>query len=233
MSLPKIDLPLYELELPSTEKKVKFRPFTVKEEKILLTAQESKDPDQMVMAIKQIINNCLVDYDINKMSVFDLEYVLISLRSKSVDNMVEFEIDDPETKERVQLELDLTKVKVHKDPKHKRTIKLDDVYTLYMRYPSVDEFIEISKKENLTAEENFDILVSCMDQLVSEKDVFKFKDFSKKEVDAFIESLSSDVVKEMKVFFDTMPKTRHEIKYKNSKGNEKTFVLEGTQSFFI
>jgi hypothetical protein len=233
MPLPKIDLPLYELALPSNGKKVKYRPFTVKEEKILLTAQQSKDPDHIVTAIKQIVNNCIQDYDIEKLALFDLEYILINIRSRSVDNNVEFEIEDPDTKEKIKLQLNLENVKVHKDESHTNKIQVDSKYTLFLRYPTIDDFAEILSKDNLSPEESYEILISCIDKLASDDEVYNFKDFTKKQVDEFIESLHSDVTKKIKQFFDTMPKVRHEMPYKNSNGEEKIFTIQGTQSFFM
>jgi hypothetical protein len=233
MPLPKIDLPLYELILPSNGKKVQYRPFTVKEEKILLTAQQSKDSEQIVMAIKQIVNNCIQDYDINKLALFDLEYILINVRSRSVDNNVEFEIEDPDTKEKIKLKLNLQDVKVHKDENHTNKIPIDDTYTLFLKYPTIDDFSEILDKTELTAEKSYEILISCIDILASENEVYNFKDFTKKQVDEFVDSLNSDVTKKIKIFFDTMPKVRHEMPYKNSKGDDKIFTIQGTQSFFI
>lgn len=233
MPLPKIDLPLYELALPSNEKKVRYRPFTVKEEKILLTAQQSKDPQQIVTAIKQIVNNCVQDYDVDDLALFDLEYLLINIRAKSVDNSVEFEIEDPETKEKIKLTLDLQNVKVHRDEKHSNKIQVDDKYTLFLKYPTIDDFAEILNKENLSPEESYKVLISCIDMLASEDEVYNFKDFNEKQVDEFIESLHSDVTKKIKTFFDTMPKVRHEMPYKNKNGEQKTFTIQGTQSFFM
>jgi hypothetical protein len=233
MPLPKIDLPLYQCELPSTGKKIKFRPFTVKEEKILLTAQESNESNQVMLAIKQILNNCLQDVDVSQLAVFDIEYLLIQLRSKSVDNKVEFEITDPETEEKVKLELDLGKVKVLKNESHTNQVKISDQYSLFLKYPSIDQFEKLMEKEEQTAEDSYDVMISCLDKLASEDEVYNFKDLSKKEIDEFVESLPSDIMKSIKVFFDTMPKVRHEMKYKNSNGNEQVFVVEGTQSFFI
>lgn len=232
MALPKIELPIYELTLPSTGKKIQYRPFTVKEEKILLTAQQSKDPDQIIIAIKQIVNNCILEYDIDKLSLFDLEYILINVRSRSVDNTVEFEIEDPDTKEKVKLVLNLENVKVYVDEAHTNKIPVDDKYTLFLKYPTIDDFSEIVKKKDLSPEKSYEILISCIDKLASENEVFNFKDFTKKQVDEFIESLHSDVTKKIKLFFDTMPKVRHDIQYKNSKGDERVFTIQGTQSFF-
>lgn len=232
MALPKIDLPLYELKLPSTGEKVKFRPFTVKEEKILLIAQESKDPAQVINATIQIVNNCLIDFDVDNLALFDIEFILITLRSKSIDNTVDFEIKDPETDENIKLTLDLNNVKVEINEEHSNKIKIDDTYTLFLKYPGIDKFDKMTK-ENLTAEDTFEILISCIDKLVSEEEVFKIKDFTKKEVDNFIESLNSDVTRQIKKFFDTMPKIRHEMPYTNKDGKEKVFVIEGSQTFFI
>lgn len=233
MALPKIDLPLYQCELPSTGKKIKYRPFTVKEEKILLTAQESKEPAQIMLAIKQILNNCLYEIDVSHLAIFDIEYMLIQLRSRSVDNTAEFEITDPETEEKIKLEINLADVKVKRNEDHTNKIKISEDYTLFLHYPSIDQFEALMEKEEQTAEDSFNVMIACLDKLASKDDVYKFKDFPKKEVDEFVDSLHSDTIKEIKKFFDTMPKIRHEIPYKNSKGDQKTFVLEGTQTFFI
>lgn len=233
MPLPKIDLPLYELTLPSNDKKIKYRPFTVKEEKILLTAQQSKDPDQIVTAIKQIVNNCIIDYSIDKLSLFDLEYLLINIRSKSVDNNVEFEIEDPDTSEKVKLKLNLDNVKVYRNDNHTNKIVLDDTYTLFLKYPTIDDFSEMLKGKEISPEKSYEILMSCIDKLASESEVYNFKDFTPKQVDEFIDSLHADTTKRIKEFFDTMPKVRHEMPYKNSNGDEKIFTIQGTQSFFM
>jgi hypothetical protein len=233
MALPKIDLPVYQCELPSTGKKIKFVPFTVKEEKILLTAQESGETEQMMISIKQILNNCLIENTIDELSVFDIEYLLIQLRSKSVDNEIEFEIKDPETEETVKLKLDLGLVKVHRNEEHSNKIKISDQYTLFLKYPSIEQFGEFLGKEQQTAEDSYAIMIACLDKLASEEEVYNFKDFPQNEVNDFVESLHADTIKNIKKFFDTMPKVRHEIAYKNSKGENKIFVMEGTQTFFI
>ena len=233
MALPKIDLPLYQCELPSTGKKIKYRPFTVKEEKILLTAQESKEPAQIMLAIKQILNNCLYEIDVSDLAIFDIEYMLIQLRSKSVDNMAEFETTDPDTEEKIKLEMNLGDVKVNRNEEHTNKIKISEDYTLFLHYPNIEQFEALMGKEEQTSEDSFNIMIACLDKLASKDDVYKFKDFPKKEVDEFVDSLHSDTIRDIKKFFDTMPKIRHEIPYKNSKGDQKTFVLEGTQTFFI
>ena len=231
--LPKIDLPLFELELPSSGKKIKYRPFTVKEEKILLVAQESDEPEQTVLSVKQIVNNCLLDIDVEKLAMFDLEYVLLMLRSKSVDNNIKFAIKDPDTEETVELEIDLNEVKVTRDDEHSNRVKINDDYTLFLRYPTIEEFIKIAGADQKDPLVNYFIMISCFDKIASEDDVYKFEDYTDGEIDDFMENLQGDVLKTIQKFFETMPKLRHEMKYTNKNGKEQTFVIEGMRSFFI
>jgi len=233
MALPKIDLPIYELELPSNGKKVKYRPFTVKEEKILLIAKESEDSNQVINSIKQIVNNCLIDCDIDDLALFDLEYIIVIIRSKSIDRIVKFEILDPDTQETVPLELDLSKVEVEKNEDHVNKIQISDNFVMFLKYPGIDDFFDMVTDKNPSAEKNYNIMISCIEKIVSNDEVFNLKDFTKSEIDSFVESLSSDVTVKMKQFFDTIPKVTHKISYVNSKGEDKTFVIQGTQSFFM
>lgn len=232
MPLPKIDMPLFDLVLPSNGDKIKYRPFTVKEEKILLMAQESQDPKEILQGIKQVVNNCIFDYDFDNLALFDIEYLLVNIRARSVEDNVEFEITDPETEEKVNVSLNLRDVKVEKDEEHSNRIQINDTYTLFLKYPKVDDFFELMTEES-TQEQQFNVMLSCMDKLVSEDEVYNFKDFTKEEVDDFVEGLHSDTVRDLKKFFDTIPKIRHEIPYVNSNGQDKTFVIQGTQTFFI
>jgi hypothetical protein len=231
-TLPKIDKPIFELTLPSTGEIVRYTAFTVKEEKILLIAQELKEVDQALLSIKQVVNNCLINKNIDDLSMFDLEYVLLSLRSKSVDNTVSFAIRDPETEERVELSLDLNEVKLVNNENHSKQIKVNDQFTLIMRYPSINEFLMLMKDGVTDPESNFKLLIGCMDKLVGEDEVYEFKNFTQDEIEAFAEDLDSNTIKAIKRFFETMPTLRHEIKYMNKNGNEKTFVIEGMQTFF-
>lgn len=233
MPLPKIELPLFELELPSSGKKIKYRPFTVKEEKILLVAQESDEPEQTVLSVKQIVNNCLVDVDVEKLAMFDLEYVLLMLRSKSVDNNIKFAVKDPDTEENVELEIDLNEVKVTRDDEHSNRIKINDYYTLFLQYPTIEEFIKIAKSDKKDPLVNYFIMISCLDKIASEEEVYNFSDYTNEEIDDFMENLQGDVLKKIQKFFETMPKLRHEMKYTNKEGKEQTFVIEGMRSFFI
>lgn len=233
MALPKIDLPIFELELPSTGEKVKYRPFTVKEEKILLVAQESKDAQQEVLATKQVVNNCLIDKDISNLAMFDLEYVLLILRSRSVDNSMTFNVRDPDTKESVTLELDIENIKLVKDSSHTNKIKINEEYTLFLRYPSIDQYIDISNMDATDPLVNYYIMVSCLDNVASDDEIHYFKDYKPEEVDAFMEGVTGEVVKQIQIFFETMPRLRHELQYKNKEGKEQTFVIEGMRTFFM
>lgn len=234
MALPKIEQPLYELVIPSTEKKVKYRPFTVKEEKILLIAQESKDIDQVILSIKQIINNCIEGLNVETLAMFDLEYILINLRAKSVSNEIEFKIKDPETEESIELSLDINDIEIKKDADHEKIIKINSDISLVMSYPRIDQ-IRILKDANDDNKNDllFKMMISCIDSVVQGEEVMNLKDFSESEVDEFIDSLSTTHIEEIKHFFDTMPTLRYEKEYTRSDGKKKKFVAQGTETFFI
>lgn len=233
MALPKIELPIFELELPSTREAVKYRPFTVKEEKILLVAQESNDAQQELMAVKQVVNNCLVDKKVEELAMFDLEYILLILRSKSVDNMIEFQITDPETDKIVELKLDIESVTLTTPDNNRTEVKINDEYTLYLKYPSIDEYAKILVMDTQDPLINYVLMVACMDKVASEDEVSHFKDYSEEDIAGFVDNLGADVIQGIQEFFENIPRLRHEMKYTNADGNEKTFVVEGMRSFFI
>lgn len=233
MALPKIDLPIFELELPSTGKKIKYRPFTVKEEKIFLVAQESNDAQQEVLAVRQVVNNCLLDHDVSTMPMFDLEYIMLILRSKSVNNIIEFKINDPETEELLELSLDIETITVEMPAKGVEQVKINEEYSLFLKYPSINEFAKIISMDAGDPLVNYVMMVSCLDKIASDDEVFLFSNYSDKEVQDFVDGLSTEVIKGIQNFFDTMPKLRHEMPYTNKDGNERTFVVEGMRSFFI
>lgn len=232
MGLPKIDLPIFEMELPSTGEKIKYRQYTVKEEKILLVAQESKEPAAEILAMKQVVNNCLLDKEITDLAMFDLEYVHLVLRSKSVDNKMAFSVKDPDTEEEVKLELDVDKVILRRPDDHTNEIKINNEFVLYLKYPSIDSFLKIVEMSANDPLINYFMMVSCLDKIASEDEVFHFKDYTQEEIDTFMDGLAGDVIAQIQHFFETMPRLRHEMKYKNKNGDEKTFVLEGLRSFF-
>lgn len=238
MPLPKISTPTYELEIPSSKKTIKYRPFLVKEEKVLIIAMESEDSKQIANAVKNVISACILTKGIKveELSTFDIEYLFLNIRGKSVGEDVEVLItcpDDNLTQVPTLINLDEIKVQVSDD--HSRDIKLDDNLILRMKYPSMDEFI----KSNFTAgteigvTETFDLISSCIEQVYSEEESWSAKDCTKKELLEFIEQLSSKQFKEIETFFDTMPKLSHTISVKNPKtGVESEVVLEGLTSFF-
>ena len=233
MPLPKIDIPIFEMELPSTKKKLKYRPFTVKEEKILLVAQEANDPEQEILAARQVISNCIIDEDVSKFAMFDLEYVLLVLRSRSVDNTITFQIKDPDTEESIQLVIDAENVKFMETETHTNKIELDGTYSLFLKYPTIEEFTSIVKMDDDDPLVNYFVMISCLDYIASEDEVHYFKDYENSDIDAFMDNLDGGVIKKIEHFFSTMPKLRHEMKYKNKEGKDKTFVIEGMRSFFI
>lgn len=232
MGLPKIDLPIFELTLPSSGDKIKYRPFTVKEEKILLVAQQSDDPSQEVLAVKQIVNNCLIEKEVGELAMFDLEYVMLILRARSVDNNIEFSIKDPDTDESVKLKLDLEDVKITKDETHTKEIPINSEYTLFLKYPTIDEYIQLTTLPAGDPLGNYYMMISCLEKIASEDEIHYLKDYKPEEIDEFVENLAGETVKGIQTFFETVPKLRHELKYTNSNGDEKTFVIEGMQTFF-
>ena len=233
MALPKIDLPIFELKLPSTGEKIKYRPFTVKEEKIFLIAQESKEAEQEVLAVKQVVNNCLIDHNVDKMPMFDLEYVMLVLRSKSVNNVIEFQVTDPETEEKIELSLDIEQVVVELPEKGTEQVKINEDYSLFLKYPSINEYAKIVTMDSADPLINYTMMVSCLDKVASDDEVFNFAVYTDNEIRDFVDGLSTDVIKGIQNFFEKMPKLRHEMKYTNKEGKEQTFVVEGMRSFFI
>jgi len=233
MALPKIELPLFEAKLFSTGKTVKFRPFTVKEEKILLIAQEANDIDQTILAIRQIITNCVYDIDIETLPMFDMEYLLLQLRAKSINNVITFNITDPETQKPVEIELDIDTIGLTVDANHSKEISVSDDMRLIMRYPRLDEVALFKNYRGNEVNTLFDIMISCIDCVVDGDSVSRMEDFSKEETKAFIETFPGKVIQDLKTFFETIPVLRYEVKYVNANGNEKKMILEGMETFFI
>ena len=239
MPLPKISTPSYELVVPSTKKKVKYRPFLVKEEKILIMAMESQDSKQIANAIKDVLSACILTkgMKVNDFSTFDIEYLFLNIRGKSVGEEVEVMVtcpDDGETQVPTTINLDEIMIQTNKD--HSPDIKLDDEYTLRMKYPSMDEFIKtnFNVDGSVNVDDTFKLIASCVDQVYSEDESWAGADCTKKELSDFVESLNSKQFKDIEKFFDTMPKLSHTVKVTNPKTNkENEIVLEGLQSFFV
>ena len=238
MPLPKISTPSYELVIPSTKKKVKFRPFLVKEEKILILAMESQNNKQIANAVKDVISSCITTrgVKVENLSTFDIEYLFLNIRGKSVGEEVEVTItcpDDGETK--VPSTINLDEIKVIHDPEHSNMIKLDDNYTLLMKYPSMEEFIKTNfgSIEGVSVDDTFKLIASCIDQVYSEEESWASSDCTNKELSDFVEQLNSKQFKEIEHFFETMPKLQHKVMVTNPNTKvESEVVLEGLQSFF-
>ena len=236
--LPKISTPTYELEIPSLKKKIRYRPFLVKEEKILIIAMESEDNKQIANAVKNVIANCILSkgIKIDDLATFDIEYLFLNIRGKSVGESVEVLITCPDdNKTQVPAAINLDEIEVQTNEKHSRDIKLDDTLILRMKYPSLTEFIKnnFSTGNMMTVEDTFDLIVSCIEQVYSEEESWSASDCSKKELVEFLDQLTSNQFKEIEKFFDTMPKLSHIIKVKNpNTGVESDVVLEGLSSFF-
>ena len=239
MPLPKISTPTYELALPSTGKKIKYRPFLVKEEKILIMALESENMKQITDAIVQILKDCILTRGVKgqALSTFDIEYLFLNIRAKSVGETVEVNVtcpDDGDTK--VQIEIDIDSIKVQKDKSHKNIIKIDDVISMKLKYPSLQQFVENNFEVTDTqsnVDQSLKMNTSCIDIIYNEEESWSASDSTQKELEEFIEQLNTKQFKEVENFFSTMPKLSHTIKVKNPNTDvESEVVLEGLGAFF-
>ena len=238
MPLPKIATPSYELELPSSGKTIKYRPFLVKEEKVLVIAMESEDTKQITNAIKAVLKSCVQTkgIKIEALPTFDIEYLFLNIRGKSVGEELEVNIicpDDGETSVPVMIALE--DIQVEKMDDHSPQIKLDSKLMMEMKYPSLDEFIKnnFDFKEENQMDQSFQLIASCIDKIYSDEEVWATADCTKKEVSEFLESMNSSQVKLIEKFFETMPKLQHTITVTNPKTKVKSdVVLEGLASFF-
>ena len=239
MPLPKINTPTYELELPSNGKKIKYRPFLVREEKILIMALESEDVKQISSAIKTVLSDCILTrgVKVDDLSTFDIEYLFLNVRAKSVGESVEVNVtcpDDGQTQ--VQVEIDIDSIKVQKDSKHSRIIKLDDNLSVEMKYPSLSQFVESNFETSMDksdVDKSLDVIISCIGTVFTEDESWSAKDCSKKELTEFVEQMNTKQFKDIEVYFETMPKLSHTIEITNPNTKVKSeVVLEGLASFF-
>ena len=237
MPLPKISTPTYELEIPSTKKKIRYRPFLVKEEKILIIAMESQSDTEIANAVKDVLSTCILTkgVDVETLSTFDIEYIFLNIRGKSVGEDVEVLVtcpDDEKTKVPVRINLDDIKIITSKD--HNRDIKLDDQLKMRMKYPSINQFIKSNfVVGDIKPEDTFDLIISCIEQVYNEEESWSTSDCTKDEMNDFLDQLNSNQFKEIEKFFDTMPKLSHTLKVKNPNTNVVNDVkLEGLSAFF-
>ena len=236
MALPKLNTPTYELEVPSTDEKIKYRPFLVKEEKILMIAMESKDNAQIINAVKEIVKSCTFEkVNVSSMPMFDMEYIFLNIRAKSVGEISKIKVLCPDDKTTyANVELDLTEVQVQVGDDHTNKIELTDDTGMIMTYPTIDSFLD-SGIEKIDANNMLDVIGSCVLQIYENKGekVYEAKDQTTKELTEFIEQLNTKQFKDVQNFFDTMPKLKHEIKIKNPKTKkESKIILQGLNDFF-
>ena len=238
MPLPKIATPTYSLELPSTGKSINYRPFLVKEEKLLVIALESEDNKQITTAIKAVIKACVLTKGIKveTLPTFDIEYLFLNIRGKSVGEELEVNIICPDDKETtVQTTIYLDDIKCTKSEGHTNKIKLDDNIMMEMKYPSLNEFIKnnFDFDEKNQMEQSFELIGSCVDKIYTKEESYAASDCTKKEMNDFLESMNSSQFKKIEEFFTTMPKLSHTIEVTNPKTKKKSeVVLEGLASFF-
>jgi len=237
MALPKLDVPIYELVVPSTDEKIKYRPFLVKEEKILLIAMESGKSADMLQAVKDIVDECTFNMlRLGEMPMFDVEFIFLNIRAKSVGEVSKLKVlcqDDMKTYAKV--EVDLNEIQVQVEDGHTNKIELTDEMGVIMKYPTIDSFTE-NNLDDINASNMLDVIVTCIAQIYDKKgeEVFDSKDSSKKELIDFVEQLNTMQFQDIQKFFDTMPSLKHEITVKNPKTKVESIVtLTGLNDFFV
>ena len=239
MTLPTISTPTYELSLPSSGKKIKYRPFLVREEKVLIMALESEDTKQITNSVIDILNSCILSKGIKleSLATFDIEYLFLNIRSKSVGETIDVNIVCPDdNKTQVAVTVDVDSIKIKKDRKHKNVIKLDDNLSLKLKYPSMNQFIDSnfeSKIDESEVKSTLDMIISCIDVIFNEEESWPASESTPKELEDFIDQLNTKQFKLIEDFFATMPKLTHTIKVKNpNTGVESEVRLEGLAAFF-
>jgi len=233
MPLPKIAVPTFELIQPSTQEVLYFRPFLVKEEKLLLIAKESGDKKDIHRAIKQIVNNCVVKegFDVDQIPIFDMEYIFINIRSKSVSNIIEFKVEDSTDELEYAFELNLDEVKIQYDENHTKKIQVNEQIGIMMKYPSpaiADSIMDMTSFTDIT----FKTIIDCIDYVYDEEDVYPWSESSMKEKEEFLDTLDTKTFEKITNFFATMPKIEHIIEYTNSKDEQKKVIFRNLDDFF-
>ncbi len=233
MALPKLMHPVFELIIPSSKQKVNFRPFLVKEEKLMLMAKQSGEQQDIINVIKQVITNCDVDGVLNsdELASFDLELLFLKLRSKSINEEIDIAYNDPEDDKVYKFKINIDDVNVIDNESHDKVIKLSDTSGIVMKYPSAKLMSEVISREDVT-DILFFMIKGCMDQYFDGDSISYFKDSKPEEIDAFIESLPTSTLKEFEKFFDTMPRLYHKIEYTNDNGTKRIIELKSIEDFF-
>lgn len=233
MSLPKMTFPIFDVSIPSNKQAIKIRPFLVKEEKVLLVAQASEDANQIINAIKQVLNNCILTegIDVDELTTFDLEYLFLKIRAKSVNSIISLTYRDTEDDKRYDFEVDIDTIEVVEEPGHSKVISANDNLTLTLKYPRADLaglLLNVDEEYDIF----FKILSYCLDTITMNGVDYSAKDSTPEEIEEFIQSLDVKTFKKIQEFFNTMPKLYHEIKYTNSLGNERVIKLTTLSDFF-
>lgn len=235
MPLPKLVSPTYELKLPSTDQVIKFRPFLVKEEKILLIAMESEDEKQITTAIKTILKNCVLSkIKIDDLALFDIEYLFLNVRGKSVGEEISLRLLCPDDQESyADVSINIEDIKIQKSEEHDRNIKLNDSIGMVMKYPNLDMFVKNNFGTGSQVDDVFEIASTCIEQIFEGEEVFEVKNFSKKEVMDFLDSLNTEQFLMIQKFFETMPKLKHTVQVTNpNTGVISDVEIEGLANFF-
>ena len=239
MPLPKINTPTYELAIPSTGKKIRYRPFLVKEEKILIMALESEDIKQITDAIVEILSECILTKGVKvlELATFDIEFIFLNVRAKSVGEMIDVNVTCPDDgKTQVQMEIDIDSIKVQKDKKHSNLVKIDEKLSMKMKYPSIQQFVQNNfdiKDTGPDVDQSLTMITTCIEQIYTEEESWSAADSTKDELKEFVEQMNTKQFKEIEGFFTTMPKLSHTITVTNPNTKVKSdVVLEGLASFF-
>ena len=233
MPLPKIDQPIFDMTIPSTGKKITFRPFLVKEEKILLIAQQSGNDTEIIRAIKQILNNCIQeDLDIDGLAIFDLEYMFLKLRSKSVNNVVKLSYRDNEDDEIYNFELDLDTIELDMPESVNSKIEITKDVGMTMKYPSASITDRMKDFENEVDLMTF-FIINCIDTIYDEDSVYVADDFNEKEISEFLDGLDVKTFEKIREFFEEIPRLYHKIEYTNSMGSNRSIELTSLKDFFM
>jgi hypothetical protein len=233
MTLPKIEKPLFELFVPSMKKSVKARPFVVREEKILLTAQQSGAEKDIILAIKQVLNNCIVgEFDVDDLATFDLEYMFLKLRARSVNNVIKVSYRDNEDNKVYDFEIDLDEVELKVEDNISNIINVTDTIGIKMKYPSVTILDNVPDTENASDVVEY-LIKSCIDQIFDEENVYPAKDHTDEELNDFLDSLDIETFNKIRQFFDNLPQMYYKMEYTNENGSVRTIELTTLNDFFI
>ncbi len=233
MALPKLIHPTFDLVIPSTKEKVKFRPFLVKEEKLLLMAKQGEEKNDVINVLKQVISNCDVEdkLDVNNLASFDLEFIFLKLRGKSVNNIIEVSYTDLEDEQVYNFKIDVDSIQVLENEDHKKQIELSETSGIVMKYPDAALMTEVVNNIEMS-DVLFVMIKGCMEKYYDGDSITYFKDCSDKEIDEFVENLPTEILKNFESFFNTMPRLYHKIEYTNSKGTDRIIELRSLEDFF-